>query len=213
MIDNNFELETLVLGALQTNCYIIYNNKTKEAMVIDPANDVEKIIKYLEERDLVCKAVLLTHGHFDHIMAVSELKDATGAVVYAHEDERELLESPVLNASSQVGRNCVVKPDVFLHEGHKLDLIGFSLEVVHTPGHTAGGVCYLFKDQKVLISGDTLFRDSIGRSDLPTGNGQVLVDSIRTKLMVLDEDVNVYPGHGMPTTIGHEKNHNPFVRA
>ena len=92
MIDNNFELETLVLGALQTNCYIIYNNKTKEAMVIDPANDVEKIIKYLEERDLVCKAVLLTHGHFDHIMAVSELKDATGAVVYAHEDERGIRE-------------------------------------------------------------------------------------------------------------------------
>lgn len=208
---NNFKLETLVLGALQTNCYIVYNDESKEAIVIDPADQVDKIINFLKGNDLVCKGIMLTHGHFDHILALADLKGKTGADVYAHEKEAELLGDPLLNASSQTGQSLSLKADVSLKDGQVLDLIGFNIKVIHTPGHTAGGVTYLFEEQNVLISGDTLFYGSIGRSDLPTGEGRVLIDSIKTKLMVLDEKIDVYPGHGSPTTIGFEKKHNQFL--
>ena len=208
---NDFRLETLVLGPLQTNTYIIYNNISKEAIVVDPAAEAEKIIKYLKEHDLVCSAIMLTHGHFDHILGVKDLKEATGADIYAHEEEINLLENPNLNASSQVGQAYTVSVDVPLKDGQILDLIGQKIKVLHTPGHTAGGVCYFFQDENVLISGDTLFQASIGRSDFPTGNGRVLIDSIRSKIMVLDENIDVYPGHGNPTTIGYEKRHNQFI--
>ena len=208
---NDFRLETLVLGPLQTNTYIIYNNISKEAIVVDPAAEAEKIIKYLKEHDLVCSAIMLTHGHFDHILGVKDLKEATGADIYAHEEEINLLENPNLNASSQVGQAYTVSVDVPLKDGQILDLIGQKIKVLHTPGHTAGGVCYFFQDENVLISGDTLFQASIGRSDFPTGNGRVLIDSIRSKIMVLDENIDVYPGHGNPTSIGYEKRHNQFI--
>lgn len=208
---NDFRLETLVLGPLQTNTYIIYNNISKEAIVVDPAAEAEKIIKYLKEHDLVCSAIMLTHGHFDHILGVKDLKEATGADIYAHEEEINLLENPNLNASFQVGQAYTVSVDVPLKDGQILDLIGQKIKVLHTPGHTAGGVCYLFQDENVLLSGDTLFQASIGRSDFPTGNGRVLIDSIRTKLMVLYENIEVYPGHGNPTSIGYEKRYNQFI--
>ncbi len=208
---NDFRIKTLVLGPLQTNSYVIYNNKSKEAIVVDPAAEAEKIINFLKEYDLVCRAIMLTHGHFDHILGVKDLKEATGAHVYAHEEEVDLLENPNLNASSQVGQAYTVKVDVTLKDEQILDLIGQKIKVIHTPGHTAGGVCYLFEEENVLISGDTLFQASIGRSDFPTGNGRVLIDSIRTKLMVLDENIDVYPGHGNPTSIGYEKRHNQFI--
>ncbi len=208
---NNFKLKTLVLGGLQTNCYVIYNDESKEAIVFDPAGEGKKIIRFLNNHDLVCKAILLTHGHFDHILGVSDLKEATGADVYIHEKEAQLLENPVLNASSQIGQNFSLKADVLLKDEQMLDLIGFNIKVIHTPGHTAGGVCYLFQEQAVLISGDTLFQASVGRSDLPTGHGRLLIESIKTKLMILDESIDVYPGHGPATTIGFEKNNNQFI--
>lgn len=204
-------IKTLVLGMVQTNCYIVSNSTTKEAIVFDPADNADRIEQYLKANDLVCKGILLTHGHFDHILAATELAALTRATIYAHEQEEKLLADPHLNASSQIHKECSLVPEVLLKDGQVLQLAGFTVKVIHTPGHTAGGVCYYFQGQGTLISGDTLFRDSIGRTDLPTGNGRQLVDSINDKLMSLEDQVKVYPGHGTPTTIGYERDNNIYL--
>jgi glyoxylase-like metal-dependent hydrolase (beta-lactamase superfamily II) len=229
-----FQLDTLVLGIVQTNCYVISNSETKEAIVIDPADNAERIEQLLKGNDLECKGILLTHGHFDHILAATELSQSTGAPVYAHENEITLLTNPKLNASSQIHRECELIPDVLLKDQEIITLAGYTIKVIHTPGHTGGGVCFYFHEGKmnnhqaclndcepwvssdsygqgILISGDTLFRESIGRSDLPTGDGRILIESILNKLMILDDQVKVYPGHGPSTTIGYERDNNFYL--
>ena len=204
-------METLVLGMVQTNCYIISNRETKEAIVFDPADKAERIEQYLKANDLVCKAILLTHGHFDHILAASELADQTHAEIYAHEAEAKLLADEKMNASNQFRRECSLTPDVMLKDQQVLHIAGFTIKVIHTPGHTAGGTCYYFSGHRILISGDTLFRGDIGRYDLPTGNGNQLVESICNKLMLLEDEVMVYPGHGPSSTIGYERENNIYL--
>jgi hydroxyacylglutathione hydrolase len=204
-------LKTLVLGMVQTNCYIISNEETKEAIVFDPADNADRIEQYLKANDLVCKGILLTHGHFDHILAAAELAVRTGTSIHAHEAEARLLSDPYMNASAQIHRECTLKPDILLEDGQSLQLSGYAIKVIHTPGHTAGGVCYYFPGHGTLISGDTLFLESIGRTDLPTGNSRQLIEAINTKLMILEDQVKVYPGHGAPTTIGHERDNNDYL--
>lgn len=208
---SDFRMKTLVLGPVRTNCYIVSNGETKEAIVFDPSDEADKIEQYLNANDLVCKGILLTHGHFDHIIAASELAQKLKVDIYAHELEAELLKNPDLNASSDIGRNCSLIADVLLKDSEELQLAGFGIKVIHTPGHTAGGICYYFSGHDLIISGDTLFHESVGRWDLPTGDGEVLIASILNKLMVLEDQVKVYPGHGMSTTIGHERNHNFYL--
>lgn len=208
---SKMEIETMVLGMVQTNCYIICNPETKEAIVIDPADNAGKIEKYLKENDLVCKGILLTHGHFDHIMAASELAAFTHAPICSHEEEKELLKDPNRNASSHIHRELSLEPEILLKDQENHIFAGLQFQVIHTPGHTQGGVCYYFADQRVLFSGDTLFFESIGRTDLPTGNYNKLIESIHQKLMKLEDVVEVYPGHGRPTTIGYERGNNPFL--
>lgn len=208
---NEFNMKTIVLGIVQTNCYIISNGNTKEAIVIDPADDAMKIEQYLKANDLACKGILLTHGHFDHIMAAKELSEDTQAKIYAHEEEVKLLQDAQMNASAHIRRECILTPDVMLKDQEVLTLAGFTVKVIHTPGHTGGGVCYYFSGHGVLISGDTLFREDIGRSDVPTGDGKKLVESILNKLMILEDSVKVYPGHGESTTIGYERDNNIYL--
>ncbi len=239
---SEFKLKTLVLGMVQTNCYIIHHHEAKEAIVIDPADHAGKIEQYLKANDLVCSGILLTHGHFDHILAAWELASITSAPIHAHEQEAELLADPRMNASSQIRRECTLVPEVMLTDDQVLPLAGFTIRVIHTPGHTAGGVCYYFSGHGImstdmipapersgvrilaqsantmdacghgiLFSGDTLFHESIGRTDLPTGDGERLVASIRHKLLLLDDAVTVYPGHGQPTTIGYERENNIYL--
>lgn len=210
---SKLKLNTLVLGIVQTNCYIVSNEETKEAIVIDPADKAPQIIKHLKDNDLVCKAILLTHGHFDHIMAAAELAAATGVKIHAHEDEVDLLADPQLNASLKFRRECSLVADVLLTDEEELSLAGFRIKVIHTPGHTAGGVCYYFYEHFILFSGDTLFAGDIGRSDLPTGNGRQLVESIKAKLMPLKDEVIVYPGHEEASTIGRERRHNMYINS
>jgi len=205
------KIKTMVLGMVQTNCYIVRVPESKEAVVIDPGDRAEKIYSYLKENDLVCKRILLTHGHFDHITAAESLKSLTGADIYAHESEAELLKDPNLNASTQMGRKVSLKPDYFLKDGEKFEAAGLFWKVLYTPGHTEGGACYYLEEEAVVFSGDTLFYESIGRTDLPTGDYQRLIESIRNRLFVLSDETEVYPGHGRPTTIGHEKQYNPFL--
>lgn len=204
-------IRTLVLGNVQSNCYIVCNRSSKEAVVIDPGDNADKIVKYLTENDLECKAIFLTHGHFDHITAASELKKLTNAPIYAHEAEEELLGNAKLNVSAYMGVEVSVCPDILIKDNNLFQIGGLSWQVLHTPGHTKGGVCYYLTDHKIAFSGDTLFYENIGRTDFPTGSHQILIESIQDKLMTLADSVEIYPGHGRPTTIGHERQSNPFL--
>lgn len=206
-------VKTLELGALQTNCSVVSQTDTKEAIVFDPADRADLIEQYLKSNDLVCKAILLTHGHFDHILAARELAAITGAAIYAQEEEAVLLANPSLNLSIKFyGKECSLTPDILLKDEQRLEIAGFRIQVIHTPGHTQGGACYHFIDHGVLISGDTLFFEEIGRADLPTGDFTTLVESIKTKLMLLEDSVVAYPGHGPSTTIGHERVNNSYLK-
>jgi len=203
-------IKTMVLGPVQTNCYIVNVAENKEAVVIDPADRAEKIYNYLTENDLECKKILLTHGHFDHITAAKNLKKLTGAEIYAHENEKSLLKDPDLNASVRMGYEISIEPDCLLKDNEEFEAAGLTWQVIYTPGHTGGGVCYYLKNEGVLFSGDTLFYESIGRTDFPTGNLQKLMESVKNRLFVLPDETKVYPGHGWSTTIEHEKSNNPF---
>ena len=210
----------MVLGVCQTNCYFLYREGGKECIVADPADQGVNIYREKKKNGFHVAAILLTHGHFDHIWGLDALRDAVNAEregdgedpvkVYACEAERELLKSPGMNVSEQAGRACSTYADVYVMDGQVIQAADLCCQVIATPGHTAGGCCYYFEEAGFLVAGDTLFAESVGRTDFPTGSMGTLVRSIREKLFVLPEETKVYPGHGESTTIGHEKKYNPF---
>lgn len=204
------EIKSMTLGMVATNCYLIINKETKEALLIDPADNALRISNVIEENVRTLKAILLTHGHFDHIMALNELKKRYNVPVYAHEEEEDVLKQSSLNMSGMIGQIYTTQADIYVKDGEHLKLAGLDIIVLHTPGHTKGGVCYYLPEEKVLMSGDTLFHCSIGRTDFPTGSMSQLVRSVKEQLFVLPDDVQVYPGHDSVTSIGYEKQYNPF---
>lgn len=204
------EIKSMTLGMVATNCYLIINKETKEALLVDPADNALRISNVIEENGCTLKAVLLTHGHFDHIMALNDLKKKYNVPVYAHEEEEDVLKQSSLNMSGMVGQIYTTQADIYVKDGEHLKLAGLDVIVLHTPGHTKGGACYYFPEEKVLMSGDTLFHCSIGRTDFPTGSMSQLVRSVKEQLFVLPDDVQVYPGHDSGTSIGYEKQYNPF---
>lgn len=206
------KIETMVLGDVRTNCYLLINEETKEALVVDPADRADAIVRKLIDEGLTLKAILLTHGHGDHILAVGALKKQFGVKVYAAKAEEALLSDTAQNLSKALfGIEVTVKPDVLLEDGQEFEEAGIRLRMLHTPGHTLGGCCYYQAEEKILFSGDTLFCGSVGRTDFPGGSLSQLVRSVKEKLLVLPEDVKVYPGHEEVTTIGHEKRYNPYM--
>lgn len=209
---SDFRIRTFVLGDVSTNCYLVFNEKTREAVVADPADNAPYILNKCRELQVTPVAILLTHGHFDHILAVKDICRAFPCKVYAGREEDRLLQDPFLNLTGTLGTDqTTIEADVLTKDGDTFSLIGFSWKVLETPGHTCGSVCYYIESEQVLISGDTLFADSLGRTDLPTGSMREIVSSIREKLFVLPGDTMVYPGHGEPTTIAHEKQYNPVA--
>lgn len=209
---SDFRIKTCVVGAISTNCYILYREGGTEAVIVDPADNGPYLLNKCRELKVEPVAVLLTHGHFDHIMAVEDIRRAFHCQVYAGAREEALLEDPSLNLSGSLGtEQASVKADYLLRDGEKLTLLGLGWETIFTPGHTGGSSCYYIASEGVLISGDTLFEQSVGRTDLPTGSASAVVDSITRRLFVLPDDTMVYPGHGNPTTIGNEKQYNPVV--
>lgn len=198
------------LGDMGTNCYIVANADTREAIVIDPADEADYIVKSLKNENLNCVGIFLTHGHCDHIGGLEELKALTGAKSYASEDEKEILGSSMGNLSAMFGSPISTEADKYLTDGAELSILGTNMKCIGVPGHTRGGMCYYFPEEAILFSGDTLFASSIGRSDFPTGDGRLLIQSIQEKLLVLPEKTVVYPGHNNKTEIGREKKFNPF---
>lgn len=205
------EIAVLTVGPVATNCYIVNQEEHSACVVIDPGDEAEKIASYIQKKGLVCEGILLTHGHFDHITGVSDLVSLVGGKVYACEKERELLGDPHLNASSMVGHEVALEPEYFLRDGQILQIAGLTFRVIHTPGHTKGGCCFYAEADQVLFSGDTIFMESIGRTDLPTGNGRELLESVRNKVLTLPDDVRIYPGHGPETSVAYEAANNPYA--
>ncbi len=200
-----------MVGPVQTNCYFAINKETKEALVIDPGEEAARLMQQIRAQGLTVAAILLTHGHFDHAGAAEELSTLCNAPIYAHEAEKETLESEKLNACWMIGKKETYRADLFVKDEQELDLAGFHIRVLFTPGHTKGGCCYYFPYENVVFSGDTLFQMSVGRTDLEGGSMSQIVHSIQEKLMSLPEQTVVYPGHGEATTIETERMYNPYL--
>lgn len=205
------EVLRYIVGPVCTNCYLLVNHKTGELLVVDPGDQAQLIEKQIEKTGAKPVAILLTHGHFDHAGAAEELADKYQISIYAHEAERETLEDPGLNLCRMIGEHKVYHADIFVKDEEVLNLAGFSIRVFFTPGHTIGGCCYYIADEKILFSGDTLFQESVGRTDFPRGSASDLIRAIREKLMPLPDDVTVYTGHDESTLIGYERMHNPYL--
>lgn len=207
------KIEKFVLGNVGTNCYIVFNEKLKECFIVDLATYSQEMIGHIKRSGCQVKGILLTHGHFDHIMGIEEFLDEISTTVYAHEGEDEFLKDPVLNFSAVMGNKKVqLNQVVFLKDHQNIQLAGLEIQVLHTPGHTPGGCCYYLPKEKVVFTGDTLFNSSIGRTDFPKGNLDLLLSSINEKLLTLPEETEVYPGHMESTTIGKEKKFNPYLQ-
>ena len=205
------EVLRYIVGPVCTNCYLLVKHKTGELLVVAPGDQAQLIEKQIEKTGAKPVAVLLTHGHFDHAGAAEELADKYQISIYAHEAEKETLEDPGLNLCGMIGEHKVYHADIFVKDEEVLNLAGFSIRVFFTPGHTIGGCCYYIADEKILFSGDTLFQESVGRTDFPRGSASDLIRAIREKLMPLPDDVTVYTGHDESTLIGYERMHNPYL--
>jgi len=203
----------LPVGPLQCNCSIIGDEQTREAMVIDPGDQIEDILDILRRERLTLKQIVITHAHIDHVGGATKLKGATGAPILMNQDDYALLKMLDMQAA-WVGMRPPgdVKVDEALSEGRVLKIGAIPLNVIHTPGHTEGSICLHLPEEKKLIAGDTLFAGSIGRTDLPGGNFEKIIRSLHTRLLALPDETQVVPGHGPGTTIGEERETNPFLQ-
>ena len=209
------KIDRLILGAYQTNCYILCRSEAaQDCLIIDPGLEAGELIDFLEEYRLNPAAVVLTHGHIDHTAGAAVLRENFSDIkIYIHKLDAKMLTEPQSNLSALTGGLFSTKPaDFSIEEGDVIELAGIKLEVLHTPGHTPGGICLYSKDEGIVFTDDTLFADGVGRTDFPGGNMTQLVRSIRQKLFTLPDETVVYPGHGPVTTIREEKAHNPFLQ-
>ena len=209
------KIDHLVLGAYETNCYILRSDDTSgDCVVIDTGLRAEKIVEFLRENKLNPAAVILTHGHIDHIRGLALLRaEYPQMKVYIHETDSVMLAEPKKNLSGELGPGFTTEAaDFLVNDGDLIELAQIKLRVIHTPGHTPGGICLYSAEEKKVFTGDTLFAGSVGRTDFYGGDGEQLIHGIKEKLLILADDTICYPGHGESTTIAEEKLHNPFLQ-
>lgn len=209
------KIDCLALGLYETNCYVLRDGQSaKDCLLVDPGLGADELMSFLREDELNPVAVVLTHGHIDHIAGIAALRqDYPDIKVLIHELDAHMLTEPAANLSGMTGTPFTAQPaDIRLQDAALIEQAGVKLQVIHTPGHTPGGICLYAKDHAVVFTDDTLFEESIGRTDFPGGSSSQLLKSIRERLYVLPEETIVYPGHGPATTITHEKERNPFLQ-
>ena len=205
-------LESLTIGMLATNCYIVAPDKRAPAVVIDPAGDIKKIVSRLNQAELECVGIMCTHGHVDHMAGAGPLSDAVGAPVYIHEADAGALASPRTKLMGLAGGVMATRPRQvqYLEDGNRIEVGDLTLEVLHTPGHTPGGISFYIPGY--LFCGDLIFQGSIGRTDLRGGSLQALLRAVKEKVWDLPDDTRILPGHGPETVLGEERRHNPFLQ-
>lgn len=206
------KIQHSVLGMCATNTYYVYDDETKRGLIVDPADSPDTIIARVDSLSMIPEAVLITHGHFDHVLAMNKVREHYGIKVYAGLTEKQVLHDMAMNLTSSFGMGQTFDADIYLKDGEEFEAAGYHIRAIEVPGHTIGGMCYYFDKQGVLFSGDTLFCESVGRSDFPGGSASALCRGIKDKLFVLPEHTKVYPGHMDETTIGNEIKYNPFCR-
>ena len=213
----NIQIACMTLGMIATNCFFVFDEGAsfddgkKHGVLFDPADKGDYIFNTLTEKGFAIDLILLTHGHFDHIGGAEALRKLSGAKIGCHEKEIALCKDPYLNLSGDYGMHLKIDPDITYRDGDIVEAAGLSFKVLFTPGHTSGGCCYYCEEGGFVIAGDTLFEESVGRTDFPTSSTSELLRSINDKLFTLPDATCVYPGHGEITTIEHEKEYNPFV--
>jgi hydroxyacylglutathione hydrolase len=206
-------LETFPVGPLRCNCTILGDEVTHEAIVVDPGDNIPEIISRLQKHGLTLRQIVVTHAHIDHVGGAAQLRKSTGAPVLMNQQDLELLGMMEMQAGwLGVPTPQVAPPDASAEDGLAIGLATLPAQVLHTPGHTPGSICLLFPDHHLLLAGDTLFAGSIGRTDLPGGDGERILRSLRERLLVLPDSTRVLPGHGPETTIGEERQSNPFLQ-
>lgn len=206
------EIRSISVGKLFTNVYLVFDSESREGILIDPGDEAERIMELVNRLGVDVEAIYLTHGHFDHLLAVRDLKADLNCKLYLHPADREILPLVPHDARYFLGRDVPPppKPDEWLIDGQSIKVGRYYGKVIHTPGHTPGSVCFLFRD--IIFTGDTLFAGSIGRTDLPGGSLESLLSSLKNKVLKLPDDFVIYPGHGPSSTIGVERRLNPFIR-
>lgn len=204
-------VEGIILGMVSTDTWFIKHKEIGEMLIIDPADRADVIARQVAKMEGTPKAVLLTHGHFDHMMAAQDLREQYNIPIYALEEEKELLANARTNLSGSWATACTLEADHLLKDKEEIQLAGFDIQVLHTPGHTAGSCCYYIKEENILFSGDTLFAGSVGRTDFPTSSPKQMKESLKRLLNELPGETVVCPGHGEQTSIAYEKRYNPFA--
>lgn len=204
------DIEKIAVGPLQANCFLITEPQSKEALLIDPGDEPDRILAHVERLGAKLKAIVLTHSHGDHIGAVEAIKNRTGVPVMIHQAEADWITDPGKNLSALLGIPVAAPPaDRLLNEGDTISIGSENLKVLHTPGHSPGGLS-LYRNG-ILLSGDLIFRESVGRTDLPGGDPNLLIEVLKTKILTLPDETLIYPGHGEATTVGSERKRNPFL--
>ncbi len=206
------KIKRVTTGMIEENCYVYYDENYKEAVVIDPGNLNDEVYEFLVENNLKLIYILLTHGHYDHINGVESLKAKTGVDVISHKDEKPVLNDPNINHSNFQEKKLSIEADIYIENGYIVEFGNTKLEVIHTPGHTPGGVCYYDKVEGVIFTGDNLFKNTIGRTDLPLSVPADLPKYLKERVLVLPDATVAYCGHGLKTTIEFEKAYNPHLK-